>query len=349
MNLRRFSTVPRLAAIALLYLVVAKLSLRLAFVNASASSIWPATGIALAALLLLGYRVWPAIFAGAFLVNILTTGNFITSLCLAAGNTLEAICATWLITRLAGGIRAFDRAQDVFKFAVSAVFSTLISPTVGVTCLTIAGLADWGNYGAIFVTWWMADAIGALVVTPLIILWNQERRWTFQPKRDFEVALLLLSLIFIAQIVFGGWLPISAANYPISFLCGPVVIWAGFRLSQRETATAIFVLTAIAAWGTLHGAGPFVMRTADQSLLIMNTSTAVLTVTALALAAAMSERRRAEAAIEKQRAAVEVANKTKDTFLAMLSHELRTPLTPVLAALDSLDRELRQGTFIKHD
>jgi len=224
MNLRRFSTLPRLAAIALLYLVVAKLSLRLAFINASASSIWPATGIALAALLLLGYRVWPAIFAGALLVNILTTGNFITSICLAGGNTLEAICAAWLITRLAGGTRAFDRAQDVFKFAVSAVFSTLISPTVGVTCLTIAGLADWANYGAIFLTWWMADAIGALVVTPLLILWNQERSWTFQPKRDVEVALLLLSLIFIAQIVFGGWFPISAANYPISFLCGPVVI-----------------------------------------------------------------------------------------------------------------------------
>jgi two-component system CheB/CheR fusion protein len=171
----------------------------------------------------------------------------------------------------------------------------------------------------------------------LIILWSQEPRWSFHPKRDVEVALLLLSLIFIAQIVFGGWFPISAANYPISFLCGPLVIWAAFRLSQRETATAIFILTAIAAWGTLHGSGPFVMATADQSLLIMNTSTAVLTVTALALAAAMSERRRAEAAIEQQKAAIEVANKTKDTFLAMLSHELRTPLTPVLAALDSLE------------
>src|SRR5689334_12335462 len=122
MNLRRFSTLPLLAGIAVLYLLVAKLSLRLAFVNASASSIWPATGIAIAAVLLTGYRVWPAIFAGAFLVNILTAGNFVTSLCLAAGNTMEAVCAAWLVSRLAGGVRAFDRAQDVFKFAVGAVF-----------------------------------------------------------------------------------------------------------------------------------------------------------------------------------------------------------------------------------
>src|SRR3954466_5566904 len=186
MNSRRFSTLPLLAAIALLYFVVAKLSLRLAFVNASASSIWPATGVALAALLLLGYRVWPAIFAGAFLVNILTAGNFFTSLCLATGNTLEALCAAWLVTRLAGGVAAFDRAQDVFKFAISAVFSSLISPTIGVTALTVAGFADWANYQAIFLTWWMADAIGALVVTPLIILWSQERRWSFRPDRDVE-------------------------------------------------------------------------------------------------------------------------------------------------------------------
>ena len=95
----------------------------------------------------------------------------------------------------------------------------------------------------------------------------------------------------------------------------------------------------MAIWGTLNGFGPFVMRTENQSLLMMQTSTAVLTITALALSAAMAERRRAEAAIEQQKAAVEAANRTKDNFLAMLSHELRTPLTPVIAALDTLETE----------
>src|SRR5207237_3242492 len=107
-----------------------------------------------------------------------------------------------------------------------------------------------------------------------------------------------------------------------------------------ETATGIFVLSVIAIWGTLHGFGPFVMKTENQSLLILQTSTAVLTVTAMALAAAMAERRRAEAAIAEQKAAVEAANRTKDSFLAMLSHELRAPLTPVIAALDALQIEL---------
>jgi signal transduction histidine kinase/ActR/RegA family two-component response regulator len=115
------------------------------------------------------------------------------------------------------------------------------------------------------------------------------------------------------------------------------VIWTAFRFSQRETATGIFILSAIAIWGTLQRFGPFVMETENQSLLIAQTFTAVLAITALALAAGMAEGRRAEAAIEQQKAVVEAANRTKDNFLAMLSHELRTPLTPVIAALDVLE------------
>src|SRR5207253_7748695 len=99
------------------------------------------------------------------------------------------------------------------------------------------------------------------------------------------------------------------------------------------------VLSAIAIWGTLHDFGPFIMQTKNQSLLMLQWWTAALTVTAMAIAAAIAERSRVQAAIEQQKDAVEAANRTKDNFLAMLSHELRTPLTPVLAALDSLDTD----------
>ncbi len=339
MNFRRLSTLPVIAGLTIIYIVVAKLSLKLAFVHASASSIWPVTGIALAAVLLAGYRVWPAIFIGAFLVNDFTAGNLITSFAIASGNTLEAVCGAWLINRWVGGTRAFDTAPGVFKFSVSVLFCTLISSSIGVTSLTAGGYAHWQNDSAIWLTWWLANALGALVITPLIVLWTDQPRWRFSLPRDYEVALIFLAILLVGELVFGGWLPINAANYPISFLCGPIVIWSAFRFSQRETVTGVFMLSAIAAWGTLHNRGPFMMESEDQSLLIMNTSTAVLAITALALAAAMSERRRAEIAIEQQKAAVEAANKTKDNFLAMLSHELRTPLTPVLAALDVLEGE----------
>src|SRR5438132_6892187 len=116
MHSRRFSTLPIIGILTLLYFIAGKLSLTLAFLNASASPVWPPAGIALAAMIILGYRVWPAIFLGAFLVNATTTGAVATSLCIAAGNTLEAVCGAWLINRFANGARVFDRSQDVFKF-----------------------------------------------------------------------------------------------------------------------------------------------------------------------------------------------------------------------------------------
>ncbi|MEP6603504.1 MAG: MASE1 domain-containing protein [Spartobacteria bacterium] len=337
MHLRRFSRLLRIGALTLVYFLAGKLGLALASLHASASPVWPAAGIALAAILLFGYRISPAIFIGAFLVNLTTAGNIFTSLGIATGNTIEAICAAWLILRFANGVRAFERAYEVFCFAVIVMLSAAISATIGLTTLAAAGFASWENYPAIWTTWWLGDITGDLIMAPLIILWAAAPRWRFNRARDLEVGILFVLLILLGEVVFGGWLPISARNYPISFICGPIVIWTAFRLSQRETATAIFILSAIAIWGTLRGFGPFVMDTENHSLLILQTSTAVMTVTALALTAGMAERRRAQDAIEQQRATVEAANRTKDNFLAMLSHELRTPLTPVMAALDALD------------
>jgi signal transduction histidine kinase len=338
-NSRRFPTLPAAAVLALVYFVAGKLALKLAFLHASASPVWPPTGIALAALLLLGYRAWPAIFIGAFLVNATTVGSIATSLGIATGNTLEALCGAWLVNHFAGGLHVFDRPQNVFKFAGAAILSTIVSPTFGLTSLALGGFADWANYGTIWMTWWLGDFAGALVVAALILLWSTAppRRWT---RRDaVEVGVLLFLLFAVTEAVFGGWISVSARNYPISFICGPIVIWTAFRFTQRETATGIFLLSAIAIWGTLHGFGPFSMQTENQSLITLQAWTAVLTITAMALSSAMAEHRRAQATLEQQKSAVEAANRTKDNFLAMLTHELRTPLTPVLAALDMLERE----------
>ena len=336
---RRFSTLPIIGVVTVIYFIAGKLGLQLAFLNASASAVWPPSGLALAALLLFGYRVWPAIFLGAFLVNFTTAGNVPTSLGIATGNTLEALAGAWLVFRFAGGPRVFDRAQGVFKFALAVALSTLISPTLGVTSLALGGFADWARYGEIWTTWWLGDLAGDLVVAPLVLLWGIGPRWRLDRESTGEVVALFVLLVVLAETVFGGWFPIFAQNYPIAFICGPIIIWIAFRFTQRETATAIFILSAIALWGTLHGHGPFVMENGNQSLLILQGWAAVLTLTSMTLAAAMAERRRAEAVIEEQRTAVETANRTKDNFLAMLSHELRTPLTPIVAALETLKEE----------
>ncbi len=347
MQSRAFSRLPSIGLLTLVYFIAGKFGLMLASLHASASPVWPPAGIALAALIVLGYRAWPAIFVGAFLVNVTTAGNVATSLVVASGNTLEAVCGAWLVNRFAGGTTVFDRPQGVFKFALAAGVSTIISPVFGVTSLALAGFADWTNYGAIWLTWWLGDTTGDLLIAPLIILWSIASKRSWNRREAVEVGILLLLLFVLSETVFGGWVTISARNYPIAFICGPIVIWTAFRFTQRETATGIFILSAIAIWGTLHGFGPFVGETENQSLLTLQSWTAVLTITAMALSAGMAERRRAEDALQQQKAIVEAANRTKDHFLAMLSHELRTPLTPVISALDTLETEPAQTEEVK--
>lgn len=342
MQSRRFAGLPLIGILAVAYFVAGKLGLMLASLHASASPVWPPAGIALAATLLFGYRVWPAIFVGAFLVNVTTAGNVATSVAIGMGNTLEALAASWLVNRFAGGKNFCDRPLGIFKFAVVAAATTVISPALGVSSLAFASFANWTEFGAIWLTWWLGDVTGDLVFTPLVLLWAvpSKRRW--HKKEAAEVGTLLLLLVLLSSIVFGGWLGVSARSYPIPFVLGPVVIWTAFRFPQRETATGIFIVSAIAVWGTLHGFGPFVRETENQSLLALQWWIAVLTITVMALSAGMAERRRIEEELQQQKSVVETANRTKDHFLAMLSHELRTPLTPVISALESLEIEPMQ-------
>ena len=308
MQSRAFSKLLVIGLLTLVYFIAGKFGLMLASLHPSASPVWPPAGIALAALLVLGYRAWPAIFVGAFLVNIATEGNVATSLAVASGNTLEAVCGAWLVNRFAGGTTVFDRPQGVFKFALAAVVSAIISPAFGVTSLALAGFADWTNYGAIWLTWWLGDTTGDLLVAPLIILWSvaSKQRWN---RRDaVEAGILLLLLFVLCEVIFCGWLTIPARNYPFPFVIfGPIVIWTAFRFAQRETTTGIFILSAFAIWGTMHGFGPFVGETKNQSLLSLLSWTAVLTITAMALSAGMAERRRAEEAVRESEARINLA------------------------------------------
>jgi PAS domain S-box-containing protein len=307
MQSRPFSKLPVIGILTVVYFIAGKFGLLLASLHASASPVWPAAGIALATLLVLGYRAWPAIFVGAFLVNVTTAGNVATSLAVASGNTLEAVCGAWLVNRFAGGTTVFDRPQGVVKFALAAVVSTVIGPAFGVTSLAFGGFADWANFGAIWLTWWLGDTTGDLLIAPLIILWSTppKRRWN--RKEVVEVGILLLLLFVLSEAVFCGWLTISARNYPIAFISLPIVIWTAFRFTQRETATGIFILSAIAIWGTMHGFGPFAGETENQSLLALQSWTAVLAITAMALSAGMAERERAAEALRESEANMNLA------------------------------------------
>jgi diguanylate cyclase (GGDEF)-like protein len=288
------------AGIATAYFVVGKLSLKLALVHPSVSAVWPTTGLTLAAFLTLGYEIWPGILVGAFLVNVTTAGSVATSLGIAMGNTLEGAVGCFLVTLFASGRKAFDRAHDVFSFAfMAALLSTTISATLGVSSLAVAGYAKWAEYEEIWRTWWLGDAVGALVATPLLLLWRENSgvKWSFY--KVLQLVLLFISLSSVGWAVFGGQFHAQFKNYPLEFLCIPFLIWAAFEFGRREAALAVAALSAIAIWGTLHGYGPFVRPSLNTSFLLLQTYMGVMAVMTLALSAEVSERKAAEEQVRR--------------------------------------------------
>jgi len=280
-----------LAALAAGYFVAGKVGLEVAYVHPSATVVWPPSGLTLAAFLLLGYEVWPAILLGAFLVNIATAGSIATSAAIAAGNTLEGLVGAYLVNRFARGHRACERARDVFKLAgLAALLSTTISATAGVVSLSLGGFAQWTDFGSIWSTWWMGDAVSDLVVAPAVLLWAARPRVRWTRRQALEAVGLLACLAVVGFVVFDGLVPWSDKHYPLEFLCVPFLLWVAFRFEQREAATVVVLLAGVAIWGTVRGYGPFARPLFNESLLLLQAFQGVSAVITLVLAAAVAER-----------------------------------------------------------
>src|ERR1700730_9737842 len=319
------------------YVCAAKIGLLFASIQPNATAIWPPTGIAIGAGVLLGTDAWLVIFAGAFLVNLTTAGSIATSLAIAVGNMLEGVLGAYVVERWADGRSAFMRAPNVFRFAALAgLLSPAVSATIGVTSLALGGYAAWSRYGPVWLTWWLGDVAGALLVAPLILAWSAENRDIWRRKQWLEAPSLFAAVLGSAVLVFGGtYAPTS--HYPLAFLCIPALVWAAFRFGPRETAASMLMLSAIATWGTLRGFGPFAIVGGNNGLLVLQAFMATTAVTALVMAALVRERRSLLGAEQKARVAAERTNRVKDEFLAMLGHELRNPLSAITMALEVVD------------
>jgi PAS domain S-box-containing protein len=281
-----------IATTAAVYVSAAEIGLSLASLAVQVSPVWPPTGIALAATVLLGARrTWPGIAIGAFIANLTAHEPVGTALGIATGNTLEAVVGAWLLA--SARVRpALARLRDALGLVVLvAAASTTLSATIGVVALCAGGVQPWDVAGRLWWTWWVGDALGALVVAPMLLVWLTPQPAPAPPKRRLEAAALVLATLVAGGAVFMIHRDPPFAVYPLHYAMFPLVIMAALRLGQRGTATVTFLASVLAIWGTINGIGPFAaMPTRHESLVMVQLFTAVIAVTGLVLGAAITER-----------------------------------------------------------
>jgi len=276
----------RLVALAAVYVAAAKLGLELSVARGVITPVWAPTGIAIAALFLGGRRLFPAVAVGAFVANVTSDASIAVSAAIAVGNTLEAVVGSELLRR--AGVRpALDRVRDVLALIfLAAAVAPVIAATNGVTALSLAGEVD--AFGSEWLLWWVGDAMGALIVAPLVLVWSTRPLRRFERVHLVEGALVLAVLVGVSVVVFlaGYW------RYP--HLIFPVLIWATLRFGQVGAVSASFVVTAIAIGGAVDGATPLGDRSDTEIVQILEGLLAGVAVSLLILGAVLEERGRAE-------------------------------------------------------
>ena len=282
----------KVAGVAAVYYGSAKLGLSLAFETGSVTAMWPPTGIALAALVLWGYRIWPGIALGAFLANAWTGVPMYAVLGITMGNTLEAVAGAYLLRRFADFRPSLERVRDVIALVVLAgAVSTGISATFGVTSLLAADQISGGELGSVWRTWWLGDLGGDLIVAPALLV--AATGWPFKraPGRLLEAVGLLAVLVAVSLLVF-------STSTTLIYLIFPPLIWAALRFWQPGAAATSVIVASVAIPFAEADAGPFAGHPPDERLLLAQTCVAVAGMTALVLAAIITERQRVEDTVE---------------------------------------------------
>jgi signal transduction histidine kinase len=361
-----------LVALAAGYIVAGEIGFSMAFATRQVTAVWPPTGLAVAALLLVSLRLWPAIAVGAFVLNATSHEHLWTAVGIAAGNTAGPVLGAVALRRFAAFDPALPRVRDVLNLVAFASSGAMtITATNGVAQLAWAGIVPWSQYWAVWPVWWVGDAMGVLLVAPVLLTWSRpgateaKRR----PPLHWAWAPTVERIVFVPALGL-GCATVLAGTWQLQYLVYPFVAWAGLRFEQRETAATVFAISVVAIWEAIHQRGPFTTGTLDHRLILLEIFMAVTAVMGLVLGAMTTERRAVARALERahdelearvgertaalasanedlaaanaelQRRGRELSEKNEETerFVYIVSHDLRTPLMTLLGFSDELAR-----------
>ena len=261
-----------------------------------ATPIWLPAGGVIAAFIVFGYRVWPAVLLGSFLGHISSLGFVGASFVVPVGATLEGLAGAYLVNTFAHGVKAFDTAKDVFRFAFfTCICAPSINAAIGIAVNYFGGHGSFENSALLVLSWWLSHGIGALVLAPFFILLFGAPHHRLDLPELGELVVLLFGLFFVCLLVFGP-LSVSLNQHQVVrvWVCVPFLLWAAFRFCPLEAAGTTLILFGSAIWGTLHGHGSFVSQNLTVSLAVLDTFIGVIGTTTLVVAAMVVERRRME-------------------------------------------------------
>jgi len=283
----------QVVGLAALYFALAHWGNVTAVAGENVPAIWPAAGLAVAALWWGGYRLAPAIGLGAFIVARLNGVPIPASAGVAFAGMIEPIVTVSLMRRFIRGPGLFDRVGDVFCFLLLAGAAPALAAALGVASLCWGEASQWMDFFGLWLLSWMGDSMGTLIVAPALLVWTWPDRLPWTARMGLEAAGGFALLTISSALIFTGKLTLAGVGFP--FLVLPIVVWIAVRLGQRATVSATLLTCAFSVWGTLHGMGPFAQ--ADLSLRVVELFTGVVAMTGLVLSASVTDRTRAQSAL----------------------------------------------------
>ena len=217
--------------------------------------VWPPAGIALAAILLFGYRFWPGVALGAVLFSFMNGMPFgFFTLGTAIGNTMGAIVCAFLLKRFIAFDNAMERTRDVTGYIGLACFlGTTVNAAFNVVSLAYSGAVAWDNLFSTTLVWWVPNALAGLVVAPFIITWATPSAIRWNARLIAEAVICGAGLVGGTLISFNSWFVYGIQNYPLAYLPFPFLVWGALRFGQRGATTGTLLVSALAIYSLLRG------------------------------------------------------------------------------------------------
>jgi two-component system, NtrC family, sensor kinase len=355
---------PLIATILFSYCLFGLLGLKLAVLPGDVTAVWIPAGIGLGAVLIWGKKIWPGIILGSFSISLVfnpTPVSLAIGAVTSVGNTLTPLFGAFFIKRFAHSRYPFRRASQVFHFVGwGAIAAQMISATVGVGALCVAQWVSWSNFPSSWITWWVSNAAGVLIFTPLLLTWDRflhnlsgeiyrenvasvASRVSYfgqQLCSEFQSArleTLTWLLFFEIVVILAFW-----QAYPVEYLTIPLLVWAAFRFPERGTTLAIALTAFTAIAGTILQRSSFVRDDLNISLLFLESFIGVISVTTLVLMAVLAERREALSGLKQAKDELEMRVLERTQELSQANEQLQRQEIHLREKADSLAQTLRQ-------